>query len=231
MMVRILSAGTAHRLRPAIRRRDLLLGAAGLVGLRAIRLAEAAHQPEGRLDYLVLRNDRKIGHHSIHLNRYGDTTQTRIRSDVIVAVLGVTIFRYKMRARESWEGGRLQSVSSWTYENGEERRVEAKARDDGLQVNADGKSRLLPGDVGSTSLWPSTTPGRSALLDIGKGRLRQIASTHMGIETLDTRSGPVTAERYVIRGGIDRDVWYDSEHRLVRVAFDASDGSRILITL
>jgi len=49
----------------------------------------------------------------------------------------------------------------------------------------------------------------------------------LGMENVPVKGGQVTAHHYRLSGGLDRDLWYDGQGNLARVAFKADDGSTV----
>ncbi len=51
----------------------------------------------------------------------------------------------------------------------------------------------------------------------------------VGRERVPVGGRPVEAKHYALRGQIRRDLWYDADCNLVRVAWRARDGSEITL--
>ena len=72
----------------------------------------------GRLLFRARRNGSDLGEHEIRFTRQGEKTFADIAVDYIVKFGFVTVFRFKLRAREIWLGGKLQAARAKTDNNG-----------------------------------------------------------------------------------------------------------------
>ncbi len=61
--------------------------------------------------------------------------------------------------------------------------------------------------------------GHHLLLDMQDGTALAVSVTREDAETVTARGGPVTARRYVVRGDLERELWYDADGVLVHVRF------------
>jgi len=77
-----------------------------------------------RWDFAATLDGKAIGGH--HFAVDGPTTARRIisRADFDVRILGWSVYRYRHRAEERWEGDCLRSLSSETTDDGRRRQVE-----------------------------------------------------------------------------------------------------------
>ena len=215
-------------------RRHVLTGA--LVGGAALALpfgsmGRAAPLPgEGVAAFRIIRADKRIGTHEISFERLADGGE-RVRTaiDIEVKVFGFSAYRYTHRAEEIWRRGVLDSLDTTTERsNGPDKRVRARRGGDTLRVTGSGGEHTVGGEVLTTSLWHRDTPAQSRLLGIEDGTLKTVEGSLIGRGPVVTPQGEVRAKRYAVRGEFARDLWYDPEGRLLRVAFTTDrDGSRI----
>ena len=109
-----------------------------------------ATAPDGLvLDYRVLRDGFEIGRHKVAFRHDGDavmTVETEIR--ISVSFLFITLYSYRLDARETWRGDRLVGLDSTTDDDGDLYAVSAVAEGDGLRVEAGRKKLDGPGDGG-----------------------------------------------------------------------------------
>ena len=68
------------------------------------------------------------------------------------------------------------------------------------------------------------------MLNSVNGELLKVGINPILSETVKTWAGPVTAEKYEMRGDLDLDLWYDAGKHIVRLAFE-SRGSIIAYDL
>ncbi len=63
------------------------------------------------------------------------------------------------------------------------------------------------------------------LMNTVDGKIMSIRVADLGMESVETKRGKVNAHHYRLSGGLARDLWYDADGNLARVAFKADDGS------
>ena len=187
--------------------------------------------PPGRLDYVVTRGGTPIGRQTIEFRDDGDGLVVRTRVDVEVDFLSMTLYRLHHEAEEHWSDGRLVALTSRTDDDGKDREVTLVAEDGRLKGRYNDNPVDLPGDLIPASLWHPATVSATVLLDPIRGRERHVTVVDRGLDRVNTTNGVIEARRYSMTGQIERDLWYDSEGKLVLVRFPAKDGSQITATL
>ena len=64
------------------------------------------------------------------------------------------------------------------------------------------------------------------------GSMMDVNAKDLGEELVKTTSGKtLTARHFSLKGGLDRELWYDADGRLVHVEFLGGDGSIIMYKL
>ncbi|WP_299362017.1 DUF6134 family protein [uncultured Paracoccus sp.] len=165
----------------------------------------------GRLAFDVIRKGRDIGDYVVTFRGAGNDLTVGIATDVSVKlpVVGVSAYRFTQASTETWRGGHLAGLTSRTDDNG-------TAHDITL-----GATSLIP-----ASLWNADIVQSSQVLNTIDGSTDAISVSSLGLDTVTTGSGTVRATHYALRGGLDRDLWYDGA-TLVHVRFTAEDGSQV----
>ena len=198
-------------------------GAAGLWQIRSWALPYGGD----RIMFKAYRNGSEIGWHRLTFSADADRllVNIEIRFDVTFAFL--TLYRYRHRNRETWQGARLVALDTTTDDDGERFAVRAEAKGEELVVeNAAGDVVLLPADTLPSSYWHERTVEREQWLDTQSGRLARSTVERLGAEPIEAAGRTVTATRYRLRGDIDCELWYH-ERRWSKLRFSASDGSII----
>lgn len=215
------------------RRRFLAFGAAaaGVAAMPRMPFAAGCTRPPlGTSIFQIFRKGDVVGEHVLTLERdAGDLVVTN-DIEIVVKFFGIPVYRYEHQNREVWRDGTLQAVSSKTNKNGKTFDLTGERRDGALYVEGREGELTIDGDILTTSLWHPGTREASELLDIEVGEVEQVRVSRTGTERVPGPDGQIEAEHYRIDGDLQRDVWYDRDCRLVRVAFDAGkDGSRITL--
>jgi hypothetical protein len=206
-----------------------------LPALAAVALSAAARAtaPDGLvLEYRVLRDGFEIGRHKVAFRHDGDavmTVETEIR--ITVSFLFITLYSYRLDARETWRGERLVGLDSTTDDDGDLYAVSAVAEGDGLRVEAGAKSWTAPATVVPSSLWRREMARGSLLIGVEQGEAIAVAFEEIGRETVTARGAEVIATKVVVSGELERRLWYDDDGILVHLRLIARDGSSITYEL
>ena len=225
-----------------MRRRGLLKVALRFTGaalaatlLPGARLPGAAAQacrvfpPDGEVDFMALRQGRVVGRHRIRFSRAGGRFVVRSDVEIETGPPGARRFRFVHHAEEVWVDGWLHAVVSDTEVDGRRYRLRAERRDGIFQGSVNGLAFTVSGYIIPSSLWHRDTPASEALFDTVDGMVKVVRPRLVGRERVPVGGRPVEAKHYALRGQIRRDLWYDADCNLVRVAWRARDGSEIIL--
>lgn len=202
-----------------------------LTALTGARTAEAfggTSIPEkANLYFDVWRNGSLIGSHRIDFRQDGADLVVDISIRLAVDFAYVTVFRYEHRNEERWRDGRLIAMTSTTNDDGKAEHVRLAATTDGLAVDGSIFTGTLPADLLPTTYWRVESIRQSRLISSQDGRPMAVTVTDAGLDTVLSEGRMVPASRYLMRGDLDLDLWYDAAGEWVKLTFLASDGSTI----
>ena len=201
------------------------------VGLLPAAVTAASTSDSMRLDFTVLKDGDAIGHHQIELVRNGDQEKVSIKTDVVVKVVYVPVYRFEHRASEVWQNGHLVSLRSQTNDDGEKHTLQAVAKDDRLEVTGDGTVSQASDEIIPASLWNRDLVSQTVLLNTLTGKQMAIKVADLGAEAVRVHGSTVPAHHYKVTGELERELWYDQSDRLVLVKFTAKDNSEIRYVL
>lgn len=205
---------------------DLAVGV--LAGCTAMLAANAqAETAPLSTRFAVMRGDTQIGTNTIELSHNGEQTLVRIATHVEVKIAFVTLYRFDQTETEQWSDGRLQSLSSWTDDNGKIHRVMAHSLQGKLVVDGDGQLHSEDAAILPISLWSRPFPEHGVGLDPEVGSIVPISVTDKGEDDMVVAGRSEYAHHFVIKTTFSQDVWYDKRGRLIRVKVQARDGSTI----
>lgn len=193
----------------------------------ALQASLAWAQPSETRDFEVLRNGDPIGHHRVTIRRDGDETHVSVDIQLRVTFGPLTLYRYIHAAEETWRGDRLMRLASTTDNDGTAERLLAVADGDGLSVTGSRFAGRLPAETMPSSYWRSDFVLRRPIMDSQNGRVLDLETRALGVDTASLQRDEIPGQRYRLTGDIDLTLWYDSAGRWVRAAFPARDGSQI----
>ena len=214
--------------------RPLLAALATVIGLTLLAsgAAEAASVPkDGILAFDIVRNGKAIGTHTYRFSTDGERTEVRIRTDIDFRLLFIPVYRFEHDSREVWENGHLAELESTTNENGTPVKLRVTREDDTLMVVAEDGTLHVDREVIPASLWNRLVLDRNRLLMTTSGNVKSTQVQYVGEDTIEVRGEKRQTRHFRLTGEFNRELWYDSEDVLVRVRFEASDGSTVQYVL
>ena len=207
--------------------RPLLVAA--VIGL-APQVAMAASEDQ-HLDFTVLKDGSPIGHHHIDLTRQGDSESVAIKTEILVKVAYVPVYRFEHQGNESWRGGQLVSLHSQTNDDGEHHKVDADASGDHIEVIGDGTDSQANVAIIPASLWNPKLISQSVILNTLTGKQMSVHVEDEGADQVRVRGSMEEAHHFKMTGELQRELWYNNSGVLVQVKFPAKDGSEIRYVL
>jgi hypothetical protein len=205
-----------------MRWRSILSCAAAVVGLALLGAVPTTPDPneiEVR-DFAISVDGKPAGEFRMRIAPGdGGRTHVALEADVRVKYLLKT-YRYTFRGAEVWQGDRLERARATVDDDGKRTTVEAETKDNQMQVAVNGRTRTSAPVAGTTTYWrlppyDARTPTVSLLdIDTGadvQGRLQAIEKA-----TLMVGNAEVRCVHYRITGGVQAELWFDEQNRLVR---------------
>ena len=183
------------------------------MGLALASPANAATIPSsGRLDFDVIRKGKDIGDHSYKFTGSANALSVQVTTDIVVKVpiIRTTAYSFKHNSVEKWSGNNLVKVSSETNDDGTPHQLST------------GGNGVLP-----ASLWNIDAMHNGKLLNTIDGTIMPVRVSDLGTEAVTVKSGQINAHHFRLSKGLNRDLWFDNEGNLARVAFKADDGSTV----
>ena len=175
----------------------------------------------GVIRFDVLRQGSEFGTHVLRFEQDDDAIRVTTDVDLKVSFGPFVPFRYQLDVEEVWRGGRLESLSGTTIDNGDEYTVEATREGDVIRVDGTKFSGTVPFDTPTTGWWNAALLDDAELISTEDGALTPIRVENLGRETIEARFGSLEATRFRIESSLTLDLWYDDEGHWVKCAFEA----------
>jgi hypothetical protein len=197
------------------------------LALSALTAVAATEPATTDMRFTVLRNGDPIGTVAMQVRRDGSDMVAQTKVHIRVKLGFVPLYRFDQTQTEHWAGGHFVSLSAETDDNGTSHEVSAKAGHDGVSVDADGETTKLAPTIIPDNLWNPALLSQKTALNPQDGSVLKLHTIDRGEDQLDLSGHPVKAHHYSIEGTQPQDVWYDSDHRLVKMEMLGLDGSKI----
>ena len=184
--------------------------------------------PDRRIAFKLIRHGSSIGTHTVEFRADGDTLLVDIAVQVRVWLGPIPIAHYTHHGRETWSGDRLVGVQAHTDRNGRQLNMAAAWNGRGLSVQGSGTSPYMaPIDAYASTYWRKASLF-GPLIGTQDGTLNRPSIVQPPAERVRLASGAQTrAQRYVLSGDMDVEVWYDDADAWVGMRFAVDDGSTI----
>ncbi len=186
----------------------------------------------GVLDFTVLRKGKDVGTHRINFQQNDDALEVDIKTHVAVKIAFITVYRFEHDGHETWRDNKLMAMKTKTDDDGKDHTLIATANDSGdLKITGDGKEFTAKGSMIPASLWNSTFLESKELMDSLVGTELAIDIKFKGEEPVTVNGKSISAKHYSMTGELERELWYDANRVLVKMAFKGKDGSDIQYVL
>ena len=217
--------------RMAIGRRGTLCGlAAGATLAQAALLprpALAGIPPNRRLAFDVSRNDKPIGTHLVSFEPAANGFDVKLTVDFVVRWAGLVLYRYSVRASETWRGGVLMAAQGETNDDGTRHAMRATRQNGALVVEGThGPTYAAPAKSIVSSHW---NPAQLAapMINIQDGELLEVRIDPKGSATIMARGRQVEADHFALTGKASLELWYDRQNVWSKLLAVSWDGSKI----
>jgi hypothetical protein len=215
----------------------VLLLVLALAGLDVSRVSAGSFDSgvplSGRQEFSVFRDGERIGTDVSEFLRDGDRLTVRSHTDIAVEILSIVVYRYEKDSEEQWVDGKLVGLRSDINDDGDKSAVELTGDDATepklLHVSTGDKSTTVKAGLMPSSFWNPATVEQSEFIDPEDGQTRRVIVAPHGFELLKVAGRDVKARHYRMSGDIDRDLWYGLDGQLLKIEFEAEDGSRIIL--
>jgi len=210
------------------RRHFLMLGAGAAMSLAMPRIANALPVPRSdEIIFRVMREDSEIGAHTIKFTRAGDRLTVDVAADIAVKFGPFTLFHYRHRATEVWQGDKVVSINAETDDNGKSYKLTGQREGDALVIAGSRGEYIAPPDALPATHWNQRMLDHP-MINTQNGMLMRPLVTRLGAEAIPLANGEeVKATRFSLSGDAKLDTWYDESPAWAGLSFHAKDGSEI----
>ena len=190
--------------------------------------AMAQEPPGGALDMVVIRDGNIIGSHRIAFHRDGTTLTVATTVAIKIKIAFFTVYRYRQQGGEVFRDGRLVSYDATVDDDGTFKQIKAEAGPKGLAVDGPAGKFIAPAGTMISGYWNVATVKQTRLIDATEGKLLKVAFTGGKAQTIEVAGRSVPARHYRMTGDLEREFWYDTAGRLLRMRSIARDDSVIV---
>ena len=196
----------------------------------AVTPADACQTPESPSAYVINHETHgDIGTHVLNFSCDGDMLVVETDVDVKVKILFITAYERRARYREVWQDDRLIAYEATTDDNGDLYETTAKIDGDEMIVDGVDAAVRVPLDTVSSHPWNVKAVERPLIFGQRDGRLRKVEVEPAGWETLKIAGQKRDARKYIVRGDLERELFYDADGVWLQWRLER-DGKTVTIT-
>jgi hypothetical protein len=177
--------------------------------------------------FAIERNGEEIGRHEVTFEQRGGRLEVRIKVTVDYHFLFISVYRFEHDAHEIWKDGTLQELRAITNDNGESFDVVVWPQASGLLLNVNGEEHDVGRGVVSSSLWCQDMVRSGKMIDPTNGEVMSVKVSAAKWVQVTVRGVTIRAQKFVMTGDLERELWYDSTGMLAKVRFSGEDGSEL----
>ncbi len=199
----------------------LLLASALLVSNAALAASKEWH-------FEVLLDDKKIGHHSFHVKKQGESHILESQAEFNVKFLFFTAYSYKHQNLETWKGNCLNSITSSTDDNGKPYSVRGMRQDDRFIVMTGSERSTLPPCPMTFAYWNPEILDEARLLNSQTGEYLPVQIRDLGEDPIEINRQTVRANRYQIEAkNIYIELWYSKRGEWLALQSKTESGKTL----
>ena len=193
-------------------------------------VSHACTHPPERVEYAIHHETYgDVGRHVITFSCQNDDLVVDTKIEGEVRLLAIPLFKRAGTYHEVWRGDRLIAFDSRIVDNDEVYEVSARAAGDHTTIDGRRGRIEAPADIVSNHPWNYAVLERTLLFDTQRGRLQRVQVTPAGTETITASGHAIAAQKYVVTGDLERELWYDDAGNWLQSRLE-HDGAKITLT-
>jgi hypothetical protein len=177
--------------------------------------------------FAIERNGEEIGRHEVTFKQRGGRLEVRIKVTVDYRFLSIPVYRFEHDAHEIWKDGTLQELRAITNDNGESFDVVVRPQASGLLLYVNGEEHDVRRDAVPSSLWRQDMARSGQMINPADGEVMSVKVSAAKWVQMTVRGATIRAQKFVMTGDLERELWYDSTGMLVKIRFSWEDGSEL----
>lgn len=194
---------------------------------RALAANKADGVSQQTWTFTVFRDGEEIGQESFDFQLQNDKKlKVSVKTRTMVTRLAIPFYRYEHDREEIWDSNQLVSLTSKTHDNGPEYTLIAKKEGEGYKIQSNDTERQSDAAELPVTFWNEDILRTSKLFSALHGKPMNVQIVKKEPTTLQIANATIPATHYVMKGDLERELWYNEQGKLLKVSF-MKDGSHI----
>ena len=173
-----------------------------------------------RIEFDIYRNNKNIGKHIFIFSKNEDLIEVESEINFQIKKLGVVLYKYHVKGKETYKDGNLINFNSKTNQNGKNKYVNLKLEGDEYVIDGSSYKGKAPKDYLLGTWWNHSLVEAKAQISAVSGRIIDQKVTFLGKEKIELDGKTYTAlhfnfsstdEKLSKDKKLNTDVWYDEK--------------------
>jgi len=178
--------------------------------------------------FKVFYDDSEIGEHTFSRATGTESQRITIKADFNIDIFFITVYRYKHRNIEQWQGECLVSINSLTDDNGDMFEVKGGIKGEVFNLKANERKENVDGCVKTFAYWDIDVLESDALLNAQTGEIVDVDISFIGHEEILVRNELMRTKRYKLKTeDFTIELWYSDKNEWVALNSITSDGAKL----
>ncbi|MEM7024547.1 MAG: DUF6134 family protein [Pseudomonadota bacterium] len=180
----------------------------------------AADDDVGEYTFTVLYDGDPVGHHRFVYAHEGDRIEIQEATEIEVTFATIPVYTFAHEARQLWQNGRVQRIDATTDDNGEAFAITVEDTGAGYVRTVNGRIDTFDDPMAVLAFWNPDTLKHDRFFSAVEDKTFDAEFEYLGTEEVTVGGEPVAAEHYRMVGDEEREVWYDPDGHVAKVAFE-----------
>ncbi len=173
----------------------------------------------GEYTFTVLRDGDPVGRHRFTYEREGDRIEIDEATDIEVKFAAIPLYTFEHEAHQLWQDGRAVRIDATTDDNGEELDITVRDTAQGYVRTVNGRVDRFDDNTAVLVFWNKDMLGHDSFLSAVEDKTLEVSFEDLGAETITVAGQKIEAQHYRMVGDEDRDLWFDPDGHIAKVAF------------
>lgn len=173
----------------------------------------------GEYTFTVLRDGDPVGRHRFTYEREGDRIEIDEATDIKVKFAAIPLYTFEHEAHQLWQDGRAVRIDATTDDNGEELDITVRDTAQGYVRTVNGRVDRFDDNTAVLVFWNKDMLGHDSFLSAVEDKTLEVSFEDLGAETITVAGQKIEAQHYRMVGDEDRDLWFDPDGHIAKVAF------------
>jgi hypothetical protein len=179
----------------------------------------AAAGEAGEFTFTVLQDGNPVGQHRFMFERQGDRVEIQETTEIEISFATIPLYTFEHEKRAVWRNGRALRIDALTNDNGE--KLDISVRDTGRAYVRTVNGRVDRFDESRVVMayWNPDTLHHDSFFSAIEDKTLDATFRYVGSEPITVAGRRVEAQHYHLAGDDPRELWFDPEGRVAKIAF------------